>query len=178
MSRALGDVEPVVLIDGKEVWRQALKAPTGEADRPRKLETEFQVMIPDGRHRVELANEHAVWLYVDSLRVQGLRPSEFADGWRFHPESIALRRGDTAVLYTVSPHIVFPAGAQRYRPPVQRGERVTLQDWTDGPYEIEWYSPETGALLQTTRVRAERSQLELALPDFEEDLVALLRPQT
>jgi hypothetical protein len=177
VGRALGDVEPVVLIDGKEVWREALKAPASEADRPRKLDTEFQVMIPAGRHRIELANEHAVWLYIDSLRVQGLRPSEFAGGWRFHPESIALRRGNSAVLYTVSPHIVFPAGAQRYRPPAQRGERVTLHDWTDGHYEIEWHSPETGARGETTRAVARNSQLELTLPDFEEDLVALIRPQ-
>jgi hypothetical protein len=176
-GRALGDVEPVVRVDGKEVWRQALKAPDGERDRPRKLDTELQVMIPEGRHRVELANEHAEWLYLDSLRVQGLRPSEFAGGWKFQTESIALRQRDSAILYAVSPHIVFPAGAQRYRPPVQRGERVTLHEWTDGHYNIEWYSPETGTLLQTSSVRAEASRLDLILPDFEEDLVALIRPQ-
>lgn len=176
-GRALGNVEPVVRIDGKEVWRQALPAAEGETDRPRKLDTEFQVMIPVGHHRVELANEQAVWLYIDSLRVQGLRPSEFAGGWRFQTESIALRHGNSAVLYAVSPHIVFPAGAQRYRPPVQRGERITVHDWTDGHYVVEWYSPESGAQVQTSTVLARGSQLELVLPDFEEDLVALIRPQ-
>jgi hypothetical protein len=177
VTRALGNVEPVVRIDGKDVWRQALPAPEGESERPRRLESDFQVMIPEGRHRVELANEHAVWLYLDSLRVQGLRPSEFAGGWRFHPESIALRKGDTAVLYVVSPHVVFPAGAQRYRPPLQRGERVTVHDWTDGHYRVDWYAPETGSLVQSVSVRAAGNALEVVLPDFEEDLVAVIRPR-
>jgi hypothetical protein len=177
VGRALGNVEPVVRIDGAEVWRQALPAPEGEVDRPRKMDSDFQVMIPEGRHRVELANESAVWLYLDSLRVQGLRPSEFAGGWRFHPENIALRKGDAAVLYVVSPHVVFPAGAQRYRPPVQRGERITLHDWTPGHYQVDWYSPETGGLVRSLPVRAAVTDLELVLPDFEEDLVAVIRPR-
>jgi hypothetical protein len=177
INRAIGNVAPAVTIDGTAAWRTELPAAPDTPPGERKLDVEFSVPIPTGRHRVELANEMPVWLFVDSLRVQGLRPSSFADGWQFAPEPVALRQGQKAMVYVVSPHVVFPAGAQRYRPPVQHGQQVTLADWADGTYRIHWVDPETGAAVAATEATARDQHLTLVLPDFRVDLAALVEPR-
>ena len=174
INQADGDVEPVVKIDQKVVWQKTLAAPLGASVGPRKLEEEFEVPVPLGRHQVEISNAKPNWLFVESLKVHGVVPSSFASGWQFGPEAVALRGDEKALVYIVSPHVVFPAGAQRYRPPLRQHDCVALLDWPDGVYTIHWFDPASGTELAVTNATSQEGQLPLTAPDYTEDVVALV----
>ncbi len=171
------DLELVAKIDGQEVWREKLLNKDGLAlANSREIDREFSVEVPAGLHRVELANLGDDWAYVDAVRLQGVRPSEFAAGWHYAPETMGLRQGTKSVLYAYSPWIVFPAGAHRYNAPLQTGRTITLQDWPAGKFRAQWFDPQTGREVATTKAASRDGNLTLTLPDFTEDVAGLVTP--
>jgi hypothetical protein len=171
------DLELVVKIDGQETWREKLLNKDGQAlANSREIDREFSVPVPAGSHRVELANLGRDWAYVDTMRLQGVRQSEFAGGWDYAPDAMGLRSGAKAVLYAYSPWIAFPAGAQRYNAPVQSGRTLMLREWPAGSYRAQWYDPQTGHEVATAEATAHDGSLVLTLPDFTEDLAGVVTP--
>ncbi len=169
------DVELVVKLDGTEVWREKVLDKDGQAQaNSREIDREFAVDVPAGKHHLELANLGRDWAYVDAVRLQGVRPSEFAGGWHYAPESVGRRSGAKAVLYLYSPWIVFPAGAQRYNAPLQSGLSVTLKDWPAGRFQVQWFDPQSGREVGRSRGESRDGSLTLTLPDFTEDLAGIV----
>ena len=172
-----GEADLRVKVDGAEVSRTALVPPAPLQGRSAQVSREVTVPVPPGRHLVELENAGKEWLYIDSLRAQGIRESSFPEGWEFPPDVFALRRTNRALLYVVSPWAVYPAGAQKYRLPAQRGKSATLGDWPPGEYVIHWFNTETGAEVAVTRQRSDHGALSLTVPDFEDDIAAVVGPE-
>lgn len=170
-----GAAEFVARVDGTEVLRQAIPRPAAFVGKSAAVDVELKVPVPAGRHRVELENVGEQWLRFENARVQGVRESEFADGWRFAPETVALRQADRAILYTVSPAAVYPAGAATYHPAPQRRQVLALRDWPAGTYEVAWFNPETGAEIRRAAATTRQGALRLECPDFEVDLAATVR---
>ncbi len=165
----------IVRVDGTETLRTHLTDTDGALPGSNEINREFAIEIPAGRHTVEITHDGPDWVQLDALKVEQLRPSAYAEGWRFTPERIGLRQtGSKAVLHITSPHIVWPAGALRFNPPVQHGETVTLLDWPAGHYSVEWFDPRTGTLIGSTRATSANGTLTLLLPDFAEDLAAIV----
>lgn len=171
------EAEIVARIDGEEALREKLGSPAplppGES---RKIDREFSVPIPSGKHRIEIANTGADWANLDTVRLQSVRPSTYAGGWEHAPEVIGLRQNDRAALYVYSPWVVYPAGQHRFQAPLLSGETVTLRNWPAGRFRAEWYSPETGELLATTEAITAGDTLRIPVPDFDDDLAAILIP--
>jgi len=172
-----GAAEFVARIDGTEAARRAIPRPPPEAFRGRTAKVNVEVTLPvaAGHHRIEFENVGEQLLIIDHLQATGLRESAFAGGWRYEIEVNALRRDDRAILYAVSPWAVYPASATAYRPPLQTDQHITLLDWPDGPYEVTWYDPETGAELGRNVVAAAGGAVTLACPPFVADLAAIVR---
>lgn len=169
------NVELVVKIDGTEVWREKLLDKDGLAQaNSREIDREFAVDTPAGRHHVELSNLGSDWAYVDAARLQGVRASEFAGGWRYAPETVGLRSGAKAVVYVYSPWIVFPAGAQRYSAPRQTGCTIILQDWPGGRFRAQWFDPQTGREVGQSEGEGRDGNLTLTVPDFSEDVAGVV----
>jgi hypothetical protein len=167
----------LVRLDGTEVLRAHLADTDGALPDSNEINREFAVDVSPGRHTFELTHDGPDWVQVDALRVEQLRPAAYADGWRFTPEHVGLRRRDGgAVLYFTSPHIVWPAGAQRFNPTAVVGETVTLLDWPSGKFTARWFDPRTARELATSEAAAGASRLALALPEFTEDLAVILTP--
>ncbi|MBI2496861.1 MAG: DUF5060 domain-containing protein [Opitutae bacterium] len=171
-----GDALLVAKIDGREVSRSPMALPPASASRRGTTDQEVVIKVPPGRHQVELSNAGSAWLYIDTLRTHGIQEAGFPDGWRYRAETVALRTADKAILYVVSPYAVFPAGAQKYRLPVQHSESVALQEWPVGRYQIRWYDPKSGREIAATEQAAQLGKLPLTVPDFEEDIAGLVEP--
>jgi len=169
-----GDAELRVKVDGAEVFRTPLKLTTPLNGKSAPTEQEFSVPIPAGRHLVELENPGKEWLFIGSLRLHGVRESSFPGGWDFPPEVQAMRQADRALLYVVSPWAVYPAGSQKYAPPVQQATRLSLADWPSGVFLARWFDPATGRELAATRHASSGGALELTAPDFTVDLAAII----
>lgn len=166
-----------VRVDGSEVSRQALAPETPPKGPSAKIDQEFTVAIPTGHHRVELENIGQQWLFIDSLRVQGVRESTFPEGWRYEPETVALRQADKAIIHVTSLWAVYPAGAQKYRPPIQHDATVSLTGWPDGKFIARWFNTETGQEITTTRGSTARGALALPVPDFVDDIAGIVEPE-
>lgn len=162
-------------IDGVPTWSAPLEVIGGAGGRGGRVDREFTIPVPAGRHRFALENSGEQWLHLDWVAVQGVRESSFAGDWRFRTEAVALRRDDRAIVYAVAPWAVYGASANRYRPPAVRGETLALEDWPDGEYEVRWYRPSDGRETRRDRVRAAGGRLPLELPEFAEDLAAVVQ---
>ena len=169
-----GAAVAVVKVDGRDVLRETL----GEAGalRPARIDRTFSVPLTAGRHTIVLDNAGPGWLAFASIRLERVRPCAFAGGWTYEPEAVALRNGGRALLYVVSPHTVYPADALRYCPPTVSGASVTLEHWPAGRVHVRWYDPVTGALKTETTAQSADGKLMLRLPDFNDDLAAIVTP--
>ena len=171
------DAELAVKIDGTEVWRELIKDKDGKAQaNNREIDREFLINVPAGRHRIELANLGRDWAYVDAVRLQNVRVSEFAGGWHYGPEAMGLRSGAKAVLYAYSPWIAFPAGAHRDNAPWQTGGILTLKNWPAGHFHAQWFDPQTGREVATSEATSHKGGLALPLPGFTEDVAGIVTP--
>jgi hypothetical protein len=171
------DAELAVRVDGTEVLRTNFPGAEATPLRPREINQDFTLDLPPGKRVVEIANDTgADWILLDSLKLEQVRPAEFAGGWTFAPECVGLRRADRAILYVYSPWVVFPAGARRYNPPLQKGHLVKLADWPAGKFAARWFDPCTGNPAGTTEGTTEDSILALPVPGFRDDLAAIVLP--
>lgn len=170
------EAELVVTIDGVAARREKLGAPEPTDGANRKIDREFSIAVPSGKHRVLIANVGPDWAVLDSVRLERVRPSAYAGGWTHHPEVVGLRQNNKAVLYTYSPWMVFPAGQHRYDGPLLSHETITLHDWPAGEFNAEWHDPRTGRILGTTSASTRGGELPLAAPDFSDDLAAIVTP--
>jgi hypothetical protein len=174
VNSVAADTELVVRIDDVEKLRVALVNKDGLAALNDEINQEFSVDLPSGKHRVEIAHTGADWLNLKSVRLERVRPSAFPGGWQFAAEAIGLRRDNTAVVYVRSPHVAWPAGALRFNPPIVRGAAVTLTNWNDGVANVVWLDPKNGREIGATRCIAASNQVTLVVPDFTEDVIAIV----
>ena len=178
VSSVVSNAELVVRVDGREMLRKPFSGAGAAGARPRPLNEDVSVDIPAGKRTVEIANEGADWVLANSLKLEPVRPAEFAGGWKFIPESIGLRSGAKAVLYIHSPCVVFPAGALRYNPPLQTNQSVQLADWPTGSFRAQWFDPCTGKAVGATKATTNGTILTVPIPEFRDDLAAVVTPVT
>ncbi len=175
VNSVAADTNLLVRIDSVETFRVALVDRDGLATLNDEINQEYAVDLPAGRHVVEITHTGADWVNLKSLRLERMLPAPFAGGWTFATEAIGLRRGDTsAVVYVRSPHVAWPAGASRYNPPVVRDAVVTLAGWHGGAAAVMWIDPATGREIIATRAEPGDGNLTLAVPEFSDDLVAVI----
>jgi hypothetical protein len=168
------DAELLVRIDDTEKLRVPLSKNDSPAVQNEKLNKEYLVDIPAGKHRVEIAHTGADWVNLKSVRLERVRPAAFADGWSFQAEAIGLQRGDTAVVYVHSPHVAWPAGALVYNPPIVTGATITLANWPGENSSAVWFDPKSGRIIATAPAVGHEGKLQLPLPDFDEDVVGIV----
>ncbi|MBE2213128.1 MAG: DUF5060 domain-containing protein [Opitutaceae bacterium] len=172
------DADLIVRVDGEERLRAPLVNKDGLATLNDEINQEYTVDVPAGRHSVEIAHTGADWVNLKSIRLERMLPAPFAGGWTFAAGAIGLRRGDdAAVVYVRSPHVAWPAGATRYNPPVVSDAVVTLAGWTGGTAAVIWVDPASGRDVIATRAEPRGGDLPLAVPEFTDDLVAIVRAQ-
>ncbi|MBI2516310.1 MAG: cellulase family glycosylhydrolase [Opitutae bacterium] len=164
------------LVDGKEVSRLHIDTPKPDLPYRQLVDKTFTVAVPPGEHTVRLEIAEAGWTILDGCSVQGLVVSP-ADSAGFPPEAVALRQDDRAVVYVVSPSMVYPAGALREAGPRQQGHQAILQDWPRGRFKAEWFDPATAQLIGTTPDLVSDGSLRLSLPDYTEDVAAVITRQ-
>lgn len=171
------EAELVVRIDGTDARREKLGDPAAlPPGQNRKIDREFTVALPAGKHRVEIANAGADWASLDAVRLERVRPSAYTGGYQHAPEVVALRREHRAALYLYSPWIAYPAGQHRYDAPLLTGQSVTLRHWPAGRYRAEWFDPRDARLVATTEATTADGELRLPAPDFSLDLAAVVTP--
>jgi hypothetical protein len=72
--------------------------------------------------------------------------------------------------------VSFPANATTAPLPVQHAQSVTLTNWPAGSFIAEWYDPATAASLGNSQAITSNGNLALALPDYTEDIAAIMYP--
>jgi len=174
VNSVAADADLLVRVDDVEQLRVPLANKDGLAVVNDEINQEFTVDLPPGRHRVEIAHTGADWVNLKAVRLERMLPAPFAGGWQFATEAIGLRNDRAAVVYVRSPHVAWPAGALRFRPPVIHGAKVTLKQWSPGASHVIWFDPVNGHELATTTVSATGTDLALVVPDFNEDAVAVV----
>ena len=172
------DATLVVRVAGAEVLRTNFVGAGAAPTRPQEINRDFVVDLPPGKRALEIANDvGADWILLDSLKLERVLPAEFPGGWTFGLEPVGLRSGKKAVLYVGSPGVVFPAGALRYNPLLLSHQCLKLADWPAGTFNARWFNPSTGKEVGTTEATTEGTVLTLPLPDFNDDLAAIVIPQ-
>jgi hypothetical protein len=175
VKSATSDNDVIVRLEGAEVFRRHFPRSDPKLRLGNVRAVEFDLGVPSGRQTLEIANVGADFTLLDSVRLERVRNVGFARGWEYGPEVAALRSGDKAVVYVASPWVVYPAGALRYHPPQVEAASLTILAWPAGPVRADWFSPVDGRSLGSTTARASGGAVEISIPDFNEDLVGVVR---
>ena len=174
VNSVAADADLLVRVDGTETLRVPLINKDGLAVLNDEINQEFTVALPPGKHRIEIAHTGADWVNLKSVRFERIRPAAFARDWHFAAQAMGLRTESTAVLYVRSPYVAWPAGAQRYNPPLVQGAHVTLTQWKTGTSQVVWLDPKTGQEIAKRALESSSGDLVLPVPDFLDDVVGLV----
>jgi hypothetical protein len=138
--------------------------------------TNIYVSLPAGNHIITITNAGNDWFYLDWVELDQVLPATYAGNWQPSAEAIGLSGSHESLVYVVSPSAAFPVGATNAALPVQHGQTVILTNWPAGSYFAEWYNPSNAAFLGVSNATAVNGGLTLTLPDFSEDLAAIVYP--
>lgn len=169
----VGAPDLVGSVDGQEAVRLHFDTPKPDLPYRQPVDKTVTVPVPLGEHTVRFEIATAGWAIIDRSTVKGVVVSS-ADAAGFPPEAVALRQDERAILYVVSPWMVYPAGAQHETGPVQHGHRAELTDWPRGRFKAEWFDPATARWLGSTPELVSDGTLRLTLPDYTEDVAAII----
>jgi hypothetical protein len=150
-----GPNELTVSLDGREIWRGAVKA-----------RTVLPVAVGRGPHMIELRNTGSDWLRIGSVTV--VRPAAQA------VEAVAVTDGRRAVAYVASKG--FLAGLQEAAEPAA-GLTLRMEGWRglSGTPPVRLVDPADGADLGTAKgVLRDAAALSISLPSFTHDLVVVV----
>ncbi|HEU5078212.1 MAG TPA: cellulase family glycosylhydrolase [Opitutaceae bacterium] len=177
INSVAGPARIVIDVDGQE----KLNLPIADRDGKKTVNHEIDQLVSfdvaPGRHVITISNEGVDWAHLENMTLSAVLPSEFAGGWTFHAESVALRN-DTlkrGVVYLNSPYVAWPAGALRYNPPTLEGQQVKLPSWPAGTFDVQWINPVNGNTVATAQATTVDSILTLAVPPMNDDVVAVVR---
>jgi hypothetical protein len=137
---------------------------------------DIPVSLPAGLHSIAITNTGNDWFYLDWVRLEQVLPAAYTGGWTPSADAIGLQGPHESLLYVVAPGVSFPANATTATLPIQQAQTVTLTNWPAGGFIAEWYDPATAASLGTFQATTRNGGLALALPDYAEDLVAIVYP--
>lgn len=164
-------------VDGSLVLSTNLPDRDGKFDAlANEYNVDIGIAVSEGRHTVELRNPGNDWLFLDWVRAEPVRPSSYSGGWQPTLPAVGLRGEQETLLYVTSPLTRFPSGATRPDPAVQSGRTLTLTNWPAGTFEAQWFQATNAARAGATHAVTTEGRLTLLVPDFSEDLAAVVLP--
>jgi hypothetical protein len=166
----------VVKVDGNTLLSTNLPNLDGTYNVNEEYNLDIPVNLPAGLHWITITNTGNDWFNLDWVRLEQVLPATYAGNWAPSAAAIGLQSTHESLLYVVAPGVSFPANATTASLPVQQGHSVTLTNWPTGRFIAEWYDPATAASLGTSRATTINGSLALPLPDYTEDLAAIVYP--
>ena len=166
----------VVLVDGAQVFSTNLVNLDGGYTLDNEYNIDIPVSLPAGYHLVTITNTGNDWFYLDWVQLNQVLPATYSGNWQPSPGPVGLSGQHESLLYVVAPQVSFPANATNATLPVQHAQTVTLSNWPAGSFFAEWYDPATAASLGITQANSTNGSLSLPMPDYTEDLAAIVYP--
>ena len=166
----------VVKVDGSTLLSTNLPNLDGTYNVDEEYNLDIPVNLPAGLHLITITNTGNDWFYLDWVRLEQVLPATYAVNWAPSADAIGLQGPNESLLYVVAPGVSFPANATTATLPIQHAQTVTLTNWPAGSFIAEWYDPATAASLGTSQDNHYNGGLALALPDYAEDLAAIVHP--
>jgi hypothetical protein len=166
----------VVRADGTQLFSTNLPNLDGASTVDEEYNLDIPVKLPSGYHVITITNAGDDWFCLDWVQLNQALPATYSGNWQPSPDAIGLSGPRESLLYVVAPGVSFPANATNATLPVQHAQTVTLTNWPSGPLVVEWYDPATAAFLGLAQANAADHTVVLSLPDFTEDLAAIVYP--
>ena len=137
------DTSLEIFLDGERAWFENLVDTDGATLHSNELKHTIELPINEGNHQIRMLNRGNGWIEFNSIRLERVRPSVFADNWTYEPETLGLINTERskAILYVVSPHAVYPAGATNFNPPSIESKSIELSSMHQGGYLLKWIDP-------------------------------------
>jgi hypothetical protein len=158
-----------ISLDGKLALEKEFRVPEGSKD---EVITDYNgvytIDLPEGRHKVEVANTGKDWISVAGYEVPWLKSVRLLDE-RLRAYGIA---GESAALVWVqnSEHTWQRATAKDYKPSSISGARLTVPGLAPGRWSVEHWDTREGKVTRTEEaVATDDGELTIALPEVTWD---------
>jgi hypothetical protein len=166
----------MVLVDGAQVFSTNLVDLDNDHAVDEEYNIDIPVPLPAGLHTITITNGGTDWFYLDWVQLNQVLPAAYAGNWQPSPAAIGLRGAHESLLYVVAPDVSFPGSATNAALPVQHAQTLVLTNWPAGLFIANWYDPASATPLGNSQAIAANGGLALAMPDYSEDLAAVLFP--
>ena len=175
LNSVANDSVMVVRQNGAEIFRRALPNKDGGWERNNEYNEDIAVPLRAGRARIEISNAGEDWFFLDWVRVDGALTSEPTTTGEVPLEHTILSDGTTRLLWIVDSRYSWPRARTQEATPLENA-RLTLRNWPNGAWKIEWWQTRAGQPLETAHAQATDGTLELTVPTFSGDVAARLTP--
>ena len=163
-----------VRLDGSTLYSTNPPNLDGLNDVNNEYNLDIPLNVPAGKHLLEITNTSLGWVYLDWVRLEQALPSTYTGNWQPSPDAIGLRGPRESLLYAVAPWVSFSGSSTNALLPRQHGQSLMLTNWPPGRFLADWYDPLTGTNAGSTQASTTNDVLTLPMPDFSEDLAAVL----
>ncbi len=160
----------VVKAHGSQVLRRELPNKDGAWLVNKEYDETFRAPLPAGDSvLIELENPGDDWVNIEWIELSGVRPAEAG------PEgppifATGVGAADRALVWILDQRYDWPSGATEPSPSPCVGAKVTLRNLKDGGYEARWFDTKRGAFFASTKAESKGGRMELAVPEFREDV--------
>jgi hypothetical protein len=160
-----------VRANGAELFRRALPNKDGKFEQNNEYNEDIEVPLPAGRQEIEILNPGDDWIFVDWVKLTGVRPAKAANQIGVPLDVWAMSDGKMALVYVVDPRFNWPKGRDAASEKTEGGF-VTLRGLPDGNYRASWQQTIDGKVLGETTAQSQKGELKLPVSGFEVDVAA------
>ena len=160
-----GGADLRIRLDGKDALFKAF------ADEDKELENVMQqyrgdygIDVPAGAHEIEIVNRGNDWITLTHIRLGNYGSTPPA------VHAMGLSGKDTVLLWVRNGDYTWFGNMTKQPCRTIEGARLTLRGLGRGAYDVRFYAPQTASWSDVRRIRAQRDDLELALPSFAADM--------
>lgn len=130
----------------------------------------YEIVIPKGKHRLVVENTGADWILVDYL---------LEDAIRQQSPNLALyglRGRKTSMIWVQNTQYQWHR-IEVLKIPVeeQKNAVLTIPDWPDGDYLIQYWDTYTGKVISSKKLNVEDGKLTINLPPMSKDIALLIK---
>lgn len=178
LNSVANDPTLIVSQNGKQIFERKLPNKDGGWQINKEYDEDIIVPLEAGRSTIEISNGGEDWLFLDWVRVEGALQSKDETTMSAIPlEHYILSDGRTRLLWVVDSRYSWPQHRTQTAVTIE-GAKISLKNWPNGRWNVEWWQTSTGQSLGKTQAIARNNQLDVPIVPFGGDIAARLTPTT
>lgn len=171
-----------ILLDGKKAFTREFKSGGGEGDWKEAyfneeakvyqniFDTECQIIIPRGKHMIELVNNGADWIEIEKITL-----GNYVTALEPHLRILGLQTNNSACFWVQNKQSSWEQLAQDLTIQPVKDAQFDIEGLENGRYRLEWYDTQDGKILNSWTFSISNKSALINVPELRTDIAGKLK---